>query len=257
MNPNNSIQYLMEAHLSAYKTNDSPQDSSFSTEYNLLPVKELSCSDKMQENLTLYEIAIDDIFMNLDKSLAKSTDFLQRCAYRYDGLQICVDNMGSIEVKNKQTLSKQWETIRSLLQDDYKGALVDDYVRRINNIMDFPEAYSAPTTNYFYCGLMFLGIPYATSSGWNRKRQVMLSDFDDVILEETLWHEVNVDDNRCFSITGKAFGNSNNYRVNKFYGRAQVSKGSIFPGWVQLEVDYTIGELNAYWKYELTRQEKE
>ena len=67
----------MEAHLSAYKANDSPQDSSFSTEYNLLSVRELSCSDKMQENLTLYKIAIDDIFMNLDKSLAKSTDFLQ------------------------------------------------------------------------------------------------------------------------------------------------------------------------------------
>ena len=63
MNPNNSIQYLMEAHLSAYKVNDSPQDSYFSTEYNLFPVKELSCSDKMQENLTLYKIAIDDIFM--------------------------------------------------------------------------------------------------------------------------------------------------------------------------------------------------
>lgn len=77
MNPNNSIQYLMEVHLSAYKANDSPQDSSFSTEYNLLPVRELSCSDKMQENLTIYKIAIDDIFMNLDKSLAKSTDFLQ------------------------------------------------------------------------------------------------------------------------------------------------------------------------------------
>ena len=72
MNPNNSIQYLMEAHLSAYKVNDSPQDSYFSTEYNLFPVKELSCSDKMQENLTLYKIAIDDIFMNLEVVSYKS-----------------------------------------------------------------------------------------------------------------------------------------------------------------------------------------
>ena len=72
MNPNNSIQYLMEVHLSAYKANDYPQDSSFSTEYNLLPVRELSCSDKMQENLTLYKIAIDDIFMNLEVVSYKS-----------------------------------------------------------------------------------------------------------------------------------------------------------------------------------------
>ncbi|VEH14682.1 Uncharacterised protein [Segatella oris] len=72
MNPNNSIQYLMEVHLSAYKANDSPQDSSFSTEYNLLPVRELSCSDKMQENLTLYKRAIDDIFMNLEVVSYKS-----------------------------------------------------------------------------------------------------------------------------------------------------------------------------------------
>ena len=72
MNPNNSIQYLMEVHLSAYKANDSPQDSSFSTEYNLLPVRELSCSDNMQENLTLYKRAIDDIFMNLEVVSYKS-----------------------------------------------------------------------------------------------------------------------------------------------------------------------------------------
>ena len=72
MNPNNSIQYLMEVHLSAYKANDSPQDSSFSTEYNLLTVRELSCSDKMQENLTLYKRAIDDIFMNLQVVSYKS-----------------------------------------------------------------------------------------------------------------------------------------------------------------------------------------
>ena len=62
----------MEVHLSAYKANDSPQDSSFSTEYNLLPVRELSCSDKMQENPTLYKIAIDDIFMNLEVVSYKS-----------------------------------------------------------------------------------------------------------------------------------------------------------------------------------------
>lgn len=62
----------MEVHLSAYKANDSPQDSSFSTEYNLLPVRELSCSDKMQENLTLYKRAIDDIFMNLEVVSYKS-----------------------------------------------------------------------------------------------------------------------------------------------------------------------------------------
>ena len=204
------------------------------------------------------EISTSNIVMDLDKSLVKSTDFLQRCAYRYDGLQISVDDAGGIEIKNGQDLTRQWAAIRSLLQSDYKGGIVDDYLMRINNTMVSPEVYGTPISNYFYYGLMFIGTPHDTSAGWNRKQQVMLSDFDDVIFEETLRHEKNLGDSRCFfHHRKKLWVSQNDCRVNKFYGRTQISTGSLFPDWVQLEVDYTKEDRCVYWKYELTRQEEE
>ena len=252
-----NIQYLNEVCLRVYSGKEEVSENTFSIESSLLIQEDIPQSAPTSKNLMSFEVSTSNVVMDLDKSLVKSTDFLQRCSYRYDGLQISVDETGSIEIKNEQSLSKQWAAIRSLLQSDYKGGIVDDYLMRINNTMVSPEVYGMPISNYFYYGLMFIGTPHDTSAGWSRKQQVMLSDFDDVMFEETLRHEKNLGDSRCFSITGKALGEPNDCRVNKFYGRTQISTGSLFPDWVQLEVDYTKEDRCVYWKYELTRQEEE
>lgn len=252
-----NIRYLNEVFLRVYSEKEVVSENAFSIESSLLIQEDVPLSELVSKNLVPLEMSTSNVVMDLDKSLVKSTDFLQRCAYRYDGLQIGVDDANNIVIKNEQDLSRQWAAIRSLLQSDYKGGIVDDYLMRINNTMVSPEVYGMPTNNYFYYGLMFVGTPYDTSAGWSRKQQVMLSDFDDVIFEETLRHEKNLGDSRCFSITGKALGEPNDCRVNKFYGRTQISTESLFPDWVQLEVDYTKEDRCVYWKYELTRQEEE
>ena len=257
MRMDKNIQYLNEVCLRVYSEKEVVSENAFSIESSLLIQEDIPQSELVSKNLMPLEISTSNVVMDLDKSLVKSTDFLQRCAYRYDGLQIGVDDANNIVIKNEQDLSRQWAAIRSLLQSDYKGGIVDDYLMRINNTMVSPEVYGMPTNNYFYYGLMFVGTPYDTSAGWSRKQQVMLSDFDDVIFEETLRHEKNLGDSRCFSITGKALGEPKDCRVNKFYGRTQISTGSLFPDWVQLEVDYTKEDRCVYWKYELTRQEEE
>ena len=257
MRMDKNIQYLNEVCLRVYSEKEVVSENTFSIESSLLIQEDIPQSELVSKNLVPLEMSTSNVVMDLDKSLVKSTDFLQRCAYRYDGLQIGVDDANNIVIKNEQDLSRQWAAIRSLLQSDYKGGVVDDYLMRINNTMVSPEVYATPISNYFYYGLMFIGIPYDTSAGWSRKQQVMLSDFDDVIFEETLRHEKNLGDSRCFSITGKALGEPNDCRVNRFYGRTQILAGSLFPDWVQLEVDYTKEDRCVYWKYELTRQEEE
>ena len=256
MRMDKNIQYLNEVCLRVYSEKEVVSENAFSIESSLLIQGDVPQSELVSKSLMSLEMSTSNVVMDLDKSLVKSTDFLQRCAYRYDGLQIGVDDAGGIEIKNGQDLTRQWAAIRSLLQSDYKGGVVDDYLMRINNTMVSPEVYATPISNYFYYGLMFIGIPYDTAAGWSRKQQIMLSDFDDVIFEETLRHEKNLGDSRCFSITGKALGEPNDCRVNKFYGRTQIPAGSLFPDWVQLEVDYTKEDRCVYWKYELTRQEE-
>ena len=252
-----NIQYLNEVRLRVYSEKEVVSENAFSIESSLLVQEDVPQSALVPKSLVSLEMSISNVVMDLGKSLVKSTDFLQRCAYRYDGLQIGVDDAGGIEVKNGQDLARQWAAIRLLLQSDYKGWVVDDYLMRISNAMVSPEECGTPINNYFYYGLMFVGTPYDTSAGWSRKQQVMLSDFDDVIFEETLRHEKNLGNSRCFSITGKALGEPDHCKVNKYYGRTQIPAGSLFPDWVQLEVDYTKEDRSVYWKYELTRQEEE
>ena len=252
-----NIQYLNEVRLRVYSEKEVVSENAFSIESSLLIQEDVPQSSLVSKSRVSLEMSTSNVVMDLSKSLVKSTDLLQRCAYRYDGLQIGVDDVGGVEIKNGQDLARQWAAIRSLLQSDYKGWVVDDYLMRISNAMVSPEVCGTPINNYFYYGLMFVGTPYDTSAGWSRTQQVMLSDFDDVIFEEALRHEKNLGNSRCFSITGKSLGEPNHCKVNKYYGRTQIPTGSLFPDWVQLEVDYTKEDRSVYWKYELTRQEEE
>lgn len=226
------------------------------------------CKIQYKENKVLHYEKTDFLYRTLEfelikidfntnnKDLDKSIEFLHRTFYRYDGLKLNITPI-SMVIENKASLLDQWKRIRSSLQADYKGIFADDYIIRINSVMESPEVYNMPVNNYFYYGLMFLGTPHETSAGWNRSQQVVLSDFDDTIFEENMKHEMNIDDKRCFSIMGKTFNESSDCQVNKFYGRTQIPVGSLFPDWTQLEVDYTKGDFNVYWKYELIKQEEE
>ena len=256
MNPNSHISYLIEVHLEVSATNESAQESSFSAEYTLTPVENSTYSAEIREGQALFEISMDSICMNLDKSVTKSVDFLRRSTYRYDGVQSDVGDMGDIKIMNRQMLSKQWATIHSLVQADYKGFFVDDYLMKISNMMESLETCNMPMNNYFYYGLILFGVPLETSIGWSKDRNIILSDFDDVPFEENLKCELKENGKQGFSITGKILNQDDDYQVNKFYGRTLFPIGSFFPDWTQLEVDYRKGDINVYWKYELTRQEE-
>lgn len=251
---NNNIQYQLDTHLEVRHLANSVQESCFSAEYTLKPIKAQTLPFGERNGMNLYEISIPNFIMSLDKSLVKSSDFLQRCAYRYDGVQIHIGNTNIIRILNKETLREQWDTICSLLHSDYKGFFVEDYLMRINSIMESSEEHNKTINNYFYFGLILFGIPHETAIGWSRIRKVMLSDFDDIIFEERLFHEQDMDDKRCFSIVGENINESTNCRINKYYGRAQIPMNSFFPDWTQLEIDYTKEDINVYWKYELTKQ---
>lgn len=250
----NKIKYLVENKLIVYPTRGTLQENYFSIEYLLTPMQ-INSPGAIHDEWISYNIKLIDIFNSLDCSLEKSTDFLRRCSCRYDGLQVSINaDIGDIKIDNKTAQQTQWTTISSLLQADYKGFFVDEFLTKINNIMNEAEIYHIPTSNYFYLGLLFLGIPNKTSVGWSRRRRMMLSDFDDVVFVEKLNHEQDMDDKRCFAIVGENINESTNCRINKYYGRAQVPMNSFFPDWTQLEIDYTKEDINVYWKYELTKQ---
>ena len=98
MRMDKNIQYLNEVCLRVYSEKEVVSENAFSIESSLLIQEDIPQSALVSSSLMSLEMSTSNVVMDLDKSLVKSTDFLQRCAYRYDGLQISVDDAGNIVI---------------------------------------------------------------------------------------------------------------------------------------------------------------
>ena len=72
---NNNIQYQLDTHLEVRHLANSVQESCFSAEYTLKPIKAQTLPFGERDGMNLYEISIPNFLMSLDKSLVKSSDF--------------------------------------------------------------------------------------------------------------------------------------------------------------------------------------
>lgn len=252
MEKDQQVQYLLKAYLVTEQKGVPRKEYDFSM-YWKIKYKEHEEFHHRKTNflskvLDFEFVKID--FATNDKAIDKSIDFLHRTFYRYDGLKLSITPNG-MTIENKDSLLNQWQQIRSSLQADYKGVFVEDYVERIDDKMQ----HCLPTGNYFYVGLLFFEVSESFGVRQFRNRQIMLSDFDDICFTERLTCEHKGSGQVYFSITGEST-NLHDCLLNKFYGRMQIREECILPEWVQLEIDYVKGDINVYWKYELTRLEE-
>lgn len=252
MEKDQQVQYLLKAYLVTEQKGVPRKEYDFSM-YWKIKYKEHEEFHHRKTNflskvLDFEFVKID--FATNDKAIDKSIDFLHRTFYRYDGLKLSITPNG-MTIENKDSLLNQWQQIRSSLQADYKGVFAEDYVERIDDKM----LHCPPTGNYFYVGLLFFEVSESFGVRQFCNRQIMLSDFDDICFTERLTCEHKGSGQVYFSITGEST-NLHDCLLNKFYGRMQIREECILPEWVQLEIDYVKGDINVYWKYELTRLEE-
>lgn len=252
MEKDQQVQYLLKAYLVTEQKGVPRKEYDFSM-YWKIKYKEHEEFHHRKTNflskvLDFEFVKID--FATNDKAIDKSIDFLHRTFYRYDGLKLSITPNG-MTIENKDSLLNQWQQIRSSLQADYKGFFVEDYLAQLDDRM----SHCPPTDNYFYLGLLFLEVSESFGVRQFRNRQIMLSDFDDICFTERLTCEHKGSGQVYFSITGEST-NLHDCLLNKFYGRMQIREECILPEWVQLEIDYVKGDINVYWKYELTRLEE-
>lgn len=252
MEKDQQVQYLLKAYLVTEQKGVPRKEYDFSM-YWKIKYKEHEEFHHRKTNflskvLDFEFVKID--FATNDKAIDKSIDFLHRTFYRYDGLKLSITPNG-MTIENKDSLLNQWQQIRSSLQADYKGFFAEDYLAQLDDRM----SHCPPTDNYFYLGLLFLEVSESFGVRQFRNRQIMLSDFDDICFTERLTCEHKGSGQVYFSITGEST-NLHDCLLNKFYGRMQIREECILPEWVQLEIDYVKGDINVYWKYELTRLEE-
>ena len=102
------MRYLLEADLAIKKSNGDFQTNRYELTYLVenistdkynniqLGPNTLDINQNQFRQLNILEIEIDNIFMELDRSLIKSEDFLRRTIYRYDWIRCKINEYGKI-----------------------------------------------------------------------------------------------------------------------------------------------------------------
>ena len=201
---------------------------------------------------TLFEIELKNVYFELDKSLAKSADFIRRTFYRYDWISPRVNLNGKIiAVDNTKELIKQWDEMKELLKQDYDGEQVIEYINSVDIQMAKKEFYMLPFLQYLYLGLIFPSIPAKHKAEWYNSRVVELSDFDQTKFEETITFESEDAQSRRYAIEGKIIEPNDRVKLNKFLGYMYLPKESIHPLEVEVDVEYEHDDTIINWNFKL------
>ena len=115
------MRYLLEADLAIKKSNGDFQTNRYELTYLVenistdkynniqLGPNTLDINQNQFRQLNILEIEIDNIFMELDRSLIKSEDFLRRTIYRYDWIRCKINEYGKIvSIDNIKEMMESW-----------------------------------------------------------------------------------------------------------------------------------------------------
>lgn len=258
------MRYLLEAELRIKEINGDFQTNRYELTYLVenistgkysniqLDPNSLDIKQNQFRQLNVLEIEIDNIFMELDRSLIKSKDFLRRTMYRYDWIRCKINEYGKIiSIDNIKEMMESWSEIKNLLLRDYIGSSVTKYIENIDNQMLHQNYKIAPMGQYFYFGLIFPLIPLKHDSAWQGYRTVELSDFDNYQFEELLT-PISADlQIRRYNVSGKTIS-PNIIKLKKYQGIIDMPINNIYPINANIEVDYVREDVDISWSFKLT-----
>jgi hypothetical protein len=258
------MRYLLEAELRIKEINGDFQTNRYELTYLVenistgkysniqLDPNSLDIKQNQFRQLNVLEIEIDNIFMELDRSLIKSEDFLRRTMYRYDWIRCKINEYGKIiSIDNIKEMMESWSEIKNLLLRDYIGSSVTKYIENIDNQMLHQNYKIAPMGQYFYFGLIFPLIPLKHDSAWQGYRTVELSDFDNYQFEELLT-PISADlQIRRYNVSGKTIS-PNIIKLKKYQGIIDMPINNTYPINANIEVDYVREDVDISWSFKLT-----
>lgn len=258
------MRYLLEADLTIKKSNGDFQTNRYELTYLVenistgkysniqLDPNSLDINQNQFHQLNILEIEIDNIFMELDRSLKKSEDFLRRTIYRYDWIRCKINEYGKIvSIDNIKEMMESWSEIKNLLLRDYIGRSVTKYVKNIDNQMMYQNYNIAPMAQYFYFGLIFPLIPLKHDSAWQGYRTIGLSDFDNYQFEELITPISADSQMRRYNVSGKTI-NPDIIKLKKYQGIIDIHINNTYPINAAIEIDYIREETSITWNFKLT-----
>lgn len=147
-----------------------------------------SKSQDFNDIFSYYEIEIDDVQVNFDKSYKKIEDFHRRINYRYDWIKICINNENGYveEILNIDEMRHSWFELKNKIRKDYVGEEADEYLNEIDIRLSSDDYFMSIFKQYFNFALLFPGISRECSHGWSRKRNVSIQDNNNIIFKENI-----------------------------------------------------------------------
>lgn len=202
-------------------------------------------------NSVCYRINIYHSILKLSDRLKKATDFIRRNSYLYDSMEFTVDHYGVVrEINNAEELKKNWAIIKKQLAADYKGEVVDTYLKTVDDEIDQWHFMNA-VSNYLIYGLLFSGIPSRHGSEWTGERQIIISRYEEMMTECVSYAGEN-NEIRQYNVTGRLNGNSA-LELKEFDGSFYIPAQHLLPSYAVMDIKYCNRGVANTWKFQLEK----
>lgn len=203
---------------------------------------------------SVYEVETKHVTLDVCERLKKLEDLTRRMNYRYDWIQVKVDEQGKVlGIENKEELRMRWQRLKKNILADYQGDAVEAFIEKID--ADFGSLSAFLHVNqYFQLGLLFPHIPLIHKADWENKRIVKISEYEDETFEEHIRYEKTEDGWRYYQLTGKTANEQENLMViDGFNGTVIMPENSLFPIESQIVVVFHTKVMDGEWRFKLIK----
>lgn len=204
-------------------------------------------------HVSTIDVEINAIKLALNGTLQKSADLLRRSMHRYDRIRIRVDDKGKVlSVDEEEEVRDAWYKIKELLKQDYRGVIVDNYLRAIDDSMLHQDFLKTPLSQYYYYGLLFPLIPQKHHREWNRTREVGLCEHEEELFCETVSYKESRQELRIYDVRGETMQKTA-CLINEYSGYIVVPENDIHPLEANVMIDYVRDNITVKWNFHLNR----
>lgn len=201
----------------------------------------------------VYEIETVDFFVKASGILSKAEEYIRRINYRYDWMQVKVNQSGKVmDILNKEELKERWLRLRTAIFKDYKGDVVEFGLSKIDKQFNDPNEIETCIAQYFYFGLLFPCIPQKHDEDWKNRRDIRFSDYENEIFDENITYTQTAEGNRYYKVTGTAYPDSETF-LNCYSGSLCVSKDDTFPESADINIEFERDDIINQWSFDLLR----
>jgi len=200
---------------------------------------------------SVYEVETDNFYVTASGRLSKAADFIRRLNYRYDWIQIRVNNSGRITaVENIPELKMRWERLKKRVQKDYYGNVVTGHLRKLDKEFVTDNNILKSVCQYLFFGLLFPEIPLTHSDNWKNERKVEFSEYEGEDFIEQMHYAGKDKGMNHYRITGQTL-ESSRLELIKYDGYLWRKDEHISSWQVYMKIQYKRGKAVRTWTFRL------